>query len=174
MILCQGKRLKFSSRQIFDMNKWIVLIIAILVCQAAGIIGSIFTYPSIGTWYAELEKPFFTPPNWVFGPVWITLYTLMGISLFWIWQKGPNKENVRGALLAFFGQLVLNSVWSIVFFGLQSPFYALILIVMLWFLILLTIFKFYKIDKKAGLILIPYILWVTIATALNYYIFVLN
>ena len=156
------------------MNKWIVLIIAILVCQVAGIIGSTFTYPSIGTWYAELEKPFFTPPNWVFGPVWITLYTLMGISLFWIWQKGPSKENVRSALLAFFGQLVINSVWSIVFFGLQSPFYALILIVMLWFLILLTIFKFYKIDKKAGSILIPYIIWVTIATALNYYIFILN
>jgi benzodiazapine receptor len=156
------------------MNRWAKVIIAILVCQAAGIIGSVFTYPSIGTWYAELEKPFFTPPNWVFGPVWITLYTLMGISLYLVWQKGPSKDDVRSALLAFFGQLVLNSVWSIIFFGLQSPFYGLIVIVLLWFVLLLTIIKFHKIDKKAGFLLIPYILWVTIAAALNYFILILN
>ena len=156
------------------MNKWAKVIIAVLVCQTAGIIGSIFTSPSIGTWYAELEKPFFTPPNWVFGPVWITLYTLMGISLYLVWQKGPGKENVRNALLAFFGQLVLNSVWSIVFFGLQSPLYGLVIIVLMWFVILLTIVKFHKIDRKAGFLLIPYILWVTAAAALNYFILILN
>lgn len=156
------------------MNKWIKLVISILFCQLAGIIGSVFTYPSIPTWYASLNKPWFTPPNWLFGPVWITLYTLMGISLYWIWQKGPSNDNVRSALLVFFGQLVINSIWSIVFFGLQSPFYGLILIVMMWLLILLTIYKFYKIDKKSGLILVPYILWVTIATFLNYYVWILN
>jgi benzodiazapine receptor len=156
------------------MNKWIKLIMAVLICQSAGILGSIFTFPSIGTWYAGLEKPFFTPPNWIFGPVWISLYTLMGISLYLVWQKGPSKEDVRSALLAFSGQLVLNSVWSIVFFGLMSPFYALILIVLMWFVILITIAKFYKVDKRAGLILVPYIVWVSIATALNYYILVLN
>jgi len=155
------------------MNKWIKLAIAIVICQMAGVIGSIFTTPSIGTWYASLNKPWFTPPNFVFAPVWITLYTLMGISLYWVWQKGPGKE-VRSALLAFSGQLVINSVWSIVFFGLESPFYALILIVFMWFLILLTIYKFYKLDKKAGLILVPYIAWVTIATFLNYYVWILN
>jgi benzodiazapine receptor len=156
------------------MNKWIKIIIAVLICQSAGIIGSIFTYPSIETWYVGLEKPFFTPPNWLFGPVWITLYTLMGISLFLVWERGPGKEEVRSALLAFFGQLVLNSIWSIVFFGLRSPFYALIIIVLMWFVILITIIKFYKVDKKAGLILIPYILWVSVATVLNYYVLVLN
>lgn len=156
------------------MNKWIKIIIAVLICQSAGIIGSIFTYPSIETWYANLEKPFFTPPNWLFGPVWITLYTLMGISLYLVWERGLGKEEVRSALLAFFGQLILNSIWSIVFFGLRSPLYALIIIVLMWFVILITIVKFYKVDKGAGLILIPYILWVSIAAALNYYILILN
>ena len=154
--------------------KWSKLVASVVICQLAGVIGSIFTVSSIPTWYTSLEKPWFTPPNFVFGPVWITLYTLMGISLYLIWQKGPGKDDVRSALLAFFGQLAVNSVWSIVFFGLQSPFYALILIVFLWFLILLTIYKFYKLDKKAGLILVPYIAWVTIAALLNYYVWVLN
>lgn len=154
--------------------KWLSLIASIAVCQLAGMIGSVFTISSIPTWYAGLNKPWFTPPNWLFGPVWITLYTLMGISLYIIWQKGSSKENVRSALLAFFGQLSVNAIWSIVFFGLQSIFYGLILIVFLWFLILLTIYKFYKLDKKAGLILLPYIAWVTIATLLNYFVWILN
>ena len=154
--------------------KWMKLIAAIAVCQMAGVIGSVFTSQGVTGWYVDLAKPWFTPPNWVFAPVWITLYTIMGISLYWIWQRGPGNAIVRSALLAFFGQLVINSVWSIVFFGLQSSFYALILIVMLWLLILLTIYKFYKLDKKAGLILIPYIAWVSIATLLNYYVWLLN
>ena len=151
------------------MNKWIKLIIAVLICQLAGVFGSLFTSPSIGTWYAQLEKPFFTPPNWVFGPVWITLFTLMGISLYLVWNK---KDKVS---ISIFGvQLVLNALWSLLFFGLQNPFYALVEIIILWFAILITIVKFYKIDKRAGLILLPYILWVSIATALNYYVWILN
>ncbi len=156
------------------MNKWVKLLLFILICQGAGIFGSIFTMPAIGTWYADLNKPFFTPPNWLFGPVWITLYTLMGISLYLVWEKGPGKEKVRSALLAFIGQLVLNSMWSVVFFGLRSPLYGLIMIVAMWFVILITIFKFCKVDRKAALLLLPYIAWVTIATALNYYILILN
>ena len=163
-----------SESYIYIMNKWLKIILAILICQMAGLIGSIFTASSIPTWYAGLEKPFFSPPNWVFAPVWITLYTLMGISLYLIWERGPSKENVKSALLAFSGQLVLNSIWSIVFFGLQSPFYGLLLIVFLWFLILLTILKFYKLSKKAAYLLLPYILWVSFATILNFYIWVLN
>lgn len=164
----------YSAGNISGMNKWIKLAIAVLVCQMAGVIGSVFTMPSIGTWYADLNKPWFTPPNFVFGPVWITLYTLMGISLYWVWQKGASKGNVRSALLAFFGQLVINAVWSIVFFGLQSPFYGLVLIMFMWALILLTMVMFYRIEKRAGLILVPYIAWVTIATLLNYYVWILN
>ena len=125
-------------------------------------------------WYESLQRPALTPPNWVFGPVWITLYTMMGISLYLVWQKGPSKEKVRSALLAFFGQLVLNSIWSIIFFGLRAPFHAFIVIVLLWFVILITILKFYKVDKKAGLILIPYIVWVSVALVLNYYVWILN
>ena len=153
------------------MNKWIKLIVSILICQIAGIIGSIFTTPSITTWYADLQQPAFSPPNWVFGPVWITLYTLMGISLYLVWNK---KNNVKIPLTLFFIQLILNSIWSIIFFGLQNPFYALIEIIILWITILLTIISFYKISKKASLLLLPYIIWVTVATTLNYYIWILN
>jgi len=151
------------------MNKWFKLIIAILICQLAGVFGSLFTSPSIETWYAQLEKPFFTPPSWAFGPVWITLYTLMGISLYLVWDK---KD--KFAISIFGVQLVLNVLWSLLFFGLQNPFYGLVEIIALWFAILITIVKFYKIDKRAGIILIPYILWVSVAAALNYYILILN
>jgi len=153
------------------MNKWVKLIVSILICQIAGVIGSIFTAPSITSWYADLQKPAFSPPNWVFGPVWITLYTLMGISLYLVWNK---KKNVKIPLTLFFTQLILNSIWSIIFFGLQNPFYALIEIIILWIMILVTIIRFYKISKKASLLLLPYIIWVSVATILNYYIWILN
>jgi len=150
------------------------LIIAIIICQSAGIIGSLFTTPSISTWYDAIQKPTFTPPNWVFGPVWITLFTLMGISLYLIWEKGLRNKNVKSSLFVFFLQLVLNSLWSILFFGLQSPFYAFVEIIILWAAIAVTIIKFYKISRNAGLILIPYIMWVSVALILNYYVWVLN
>jgi tryptophan-rich sensory protein len=136
----------------------------------AGVIGSIFTTPSISTWYEQIQKPDIRPPNWAFGPVWITLYTLMGISLYWV----LNEKNVRIPVIFFSIQLVLNAIWSIIFFGLQNPFYAFIEIIILWIAILLTIISFYKVSRKAGLILLPYIIWVTIATILNYYIWILN
>lgn len=150
------------------------LIIAIIICQSAGIIGSLFTTPSISTWYDAIQKPTFTPPNWVFGPVWITLFTLMGISLYLVWEKGLRSKNVKSSLFIFFLQLVLNSLWSILFFGLQSPFYAFVEIIILWATIAVTIIKFYKISRKAGLILVPYIMWVSVALMLNYYVWVLN
>lgn len=150
------------------------LIVSVLVCQAAGIIGSAFTYPNIAGWYASLEKPFFTPPNVVFGPVWISLYTLMGISLFLVIRDGwKQKEKSKG--LYFFGaQLFMNSLWSILFFGLRSPLLGVVAIIPLWILILLTILEFRKTSRKAAWLLVPYILWVTIATALNAGIWLLN
>jgi len=150
------------------------LIFAILICQLAGLVGSLFTYESIPNWYASLKMPSLNPPNWIFGPVWITLYTLMGVSLYLVWTKGLNKKNVRRAIMIFSIQLALNSIWSILFFGLKLPFYALIEIVVLWFAIAFTIFEFYKISEKSGLILLPYIVWVTFALFLNYNIWVLN
>jgi len=148
-------------------------LIAIFICHLAGIIGSVFTASSVTTWYPTLVKPEFNPPSWVFGPVWLTLYTLMGISVYLVWKK-KDKYNVTPALLVFFAQLVLNAVWSIIFFGLQSPFYAFIIIAFLWVLILGSIYFFYKISKTAAYLLIPYILWVSFAAILNYSIWMLN
>ncbi len=147
-------------------------LIAVIICQMAGVIGSVFTADAIPDWYATLAKPEFSPPNWVFAPVWITLYTLMGISLYLVWNK--RKKDTTPALLVFFAQLVLNTIWSIVFFGLQSPFYAFIIIIFLWVLIAGSIYFFYRISKTAAYLLIPYILWVSFAALLNYYIFALN
>ncbi len=150
------------------------LILAIVVCQIAGAIGSIFTFSSIPTWYATINKPSFTPPNWLFGPVWITLYTLMGVSLYLIWNKGLENKEVKSSLFIFSAQLSLNALWSILFFGLKSPLYAFIEIIILWITIAVTIFKFYKISKNAGVILIPYIIWVSIALTLNFYVWIRN
>jgi len=152
--------------------KWTRFIIAILICQMAGIIGSLATFSAITDWYVKLQSPSFTPPNWLFGPVWLTLYTLMGISLFWIWEKDLKKN--KKALYIFGTQLFLNALWSFLFFGFHLLFYSLIEITLLWITIVLTIFSFLKISRKAGLILIPYIAWVSIALTLNYYIWILN
>ncbi len=150
------------------------LLISLLVCQCAGLIGSAFTTPAIPTWYAALQKPSFTPPNWLFAPAWITLYLLMGIAAFLVWRVGLDDRRVRVALMIFLIQLVLNALWSVAFFGLQSPLYGFIVIILLWFAILLTILKFARISSAAAWLLVPYILWVSFASALNISIWVLN
>ena len=152
------------------MKNIIKLIISLVICQLAGVIGSFFNINSIPTWYATLNKPSFNPPNWVFGPVWTTLFLLMGISLYLVWTKGFTKQ----ALIFFSIQLFLNILWSALFFGLRSPLSALIEIIILWAFILLTIISFYKISKIAGILLIPYILWVSFAAVLNFSIYLLN
>lgn len=149
-------------------------IIAIIVSELAGVIGSIFTVPSIGRWYAALARPELAPPNWVFGPVWTTLFALMGISSFLIWKKGLDRRDVKIALGIFLGQLVLNTLWSIIFFGLRSPGGALVEIAFLWLAILATIIVFAKISRPAAWLLMPYILWVSFAAYLNYSIWILN
>ena len=150
------------------------LFISLVVCQCAGIIGSVFTAPAIPNWYATLQKPAFTPPNWLFAPAWITLYLLMGIAAFLVWRVGLENRRVRTALIIFLGQLVLNALWSVVFFGMQSPLYGVIVIAILWLMILLTILKFARISAAAAWLLVPYILWVSFATALNISIWILN
>ncbi len=152
----------------------IKLVISIVVCQCAGIVGSLFTTPAIPTWYAALQKPSFTPPNWLFAPAWITLYLLMGIAAFLIWRAGLENKPVKTALYFFLIQLVLNSLWSVVFFGMQSPLYGVIVIIVLWLAILLTILKFARISAVAAWLLVPYILWVSFASALNISIWLLN
>lgn len=150
------------------------LILAILICQSAGWIGSIFTTPSIQTWYATLTKPSFNPPNWVFAPVWTFLFLTMGVALWLIWRGGFKTLGRQQALRVFIIQLCLNVLWSLVFFGLHQPGIALIEILLLWLAILITIIKFYKIDRWAGLILIPYIAWVSFAAVLNLMLWRLN
>lgn len=150
------------------------LILSIIVCQLAGFIGSIFTRASVSTWYVTLNKPSFTPPSWVFGPAWITLYVLMGISAFLVWSKGFNNREVKVALIFFGIQLILNAFWSAAFFGLRSPFAGLVVIVILWLAILLTILRFLNVSTAAGLLLLPYILWVSFAAVLNFSLFLLN
>ncbi|HCS79301.1 TPA: TspO protein [Patescibacteria group bacterium] len=151
-----------------------LLVLFIGICQFAGIIGSLFTFSAIPTWYVTLTKPIFSPPNWLFGPAWILLYTLMGIAAYLIWQKGYTKSKIREALGFFSVQLVLNSLWSIIFFGFHSPLVALFEIFMLWTAILATIYKFYPLSKPAAYLLFPYLAWVTFATILNAAIVFLN
>ncbi|MFA5382405.1 MAG: TspO/MBR family protein [Candidatus Micrarchaeia archaeon] len=155
-------------------KKILILIGFIFLCLLAGIIGSFFTASNIPTWYEGLNKPSFNPPNWLFGPVWTALYILMGISAYLIYSKGLKKKEIKFALSIFGIQLILNTLWSILFFGFKSPIFGLICILFLWVFILFTIKLFYKIDKKAAYLLIPYILWVSFATILNYFILILN
>ncbi len=144
------------------------------ICEAAGILGAFFTTPKISTWYQNLILPSFAPPPWIFAPVWITLYFLMGIALFLILKAGQQGEAVGGAVLIFAVQLGLNVLWSYLFFGLESPLYGLVGIIILWAAILLTIREFHRISRPAAYLLIPYIVWVTIAGILNYAIWSLN
>ncbi len=150
------------------------LIFAIVICQLAGFIGSIFTTPKIATWYAALSKPSFNPPNWIFGPVWTILFILMGISLYLIISQDIREKKVKIAAFIFGIQLALNTLWSVLFFGMQSPVLAFIEIIFLWLAILATILLFRKINKTAAYLLIPYILWVSFAAALNLTIISLN
>lgn len=150
------------------------LIVSIIGCEFVGILGSVFTVSSIPTWYATLNRPPFAPPNWIFGPVWTTLYFLMGISFYLIWKQGWKKKKVKMAGLYFLAQLALNFIWSPIFFGLRSPLIALFVIIAMWALIVMTMKKFYPLSKLAFYLLIPYLLWVSFASILNASIVILN
>ena len=149
-------------------------IVCILLCLSAGGIGSVFTSSAIPEWYATLVKPSFSPPNGIFAPVWTILYIMMGLAAALVWQKGLQNPQVRTALIAFLIQLILNMIWSVLFFGLRAPLYGLVDILFLWGMILVTIARFSRVSISAALLLIPYILWVTFATGLNFGIFLLN
>jgi tryptophan-rich sensory protein len=150
------------------------LVIAVVGSELAGIIGSVFTAPAIAGWYTTIAKPELNPPAWVFGPVWTTLFALMGIGAFLVWKQGLERRDVRIALGIFVGQLALNTLWSILFFGLQSPGVAFVEIVVLWLAILATIVAFARISRPAAWLLVPYILWVSFASYLNFSIWMLN
>ena len=157
-----------------DMTKIVKLICSVAVCILIGFVGSFVTRDSVSTWYAELSRPSFTPPDWTFGVVWPILYVMMGISAFLIWNEGFDKREVKVALGIFGLQLILNGLWTPIFFGLHLIGVALIEIIMMWAAILLTIISFWKISKSAALLLLPYILWVRFAVILNASLFLLN
>ncbi len=152
----------------------IKLVASIALCLAAGFIGSAFTTPHIPGWYANLAKPSFTPPSWLFGPVWTALYILMGISLFLVWRGGIGERKMQIALAVFIIQLACNMLWSFAFFGRQSPSAGLVVIIVLWLMIVATIAAFMPISRTAGLLLVPYLFWVSFASILNASIYRLN
>jgi translocator protein len=156
------------------MVNWKKLIISLIIPLAVGFIASYFTMASVTTWYAKLSKPFFTPPNWLFGPAWTVLYIMMGISLYLVWTKIIEHKRVKNAITFFSIQLALNFFWSILFFGLKHPFIAFTEIIVLWIFILFTIIKFHRISRTSAYILIPYLLWVTFAACLNLAVVLMN
>jgi len=150
------------------------LVGSIAACEGAGLIGSLFTAPAITTWYAALAKPSFTPPNWVFAPVWASLYALMGVAVFLVWRRGLAQPGVKLAFTLFWVQLVVNLMWSVVFFGWYSILGGAVLIISLWVLVLVTMIKFFRLSKVAGGLLVPYLAWLSIASALNVWVLILN
>ncbi len=156
------------------MKNVLIFIGCIIACYAAGGIGTVFTTSSIPTWYAGLHKPPLNPPNWVFGPVWTLLYTLMAIAIFMIIKKGFEGDIIKMAAGIFVTQLVLNTLWSVVFFGARTTFAPIFIILALWVAILACIILFWGISKPASIMMMPYILWVSFATYLNIGVCVLN
>ena len=150
------------------------VLFAIIACQLAGIIGSVFTMPAIPGWYASLSKPFFNPPSWVFAPAWILLYTLMGIAVFLVWEKGISQKEVRIGISLFGIQLALNALWSFIFFGMQNLAISFAEIILLWIFIAATTVQFKKISRRAFFLMLPYLAWVSFAAILNLSIWLLN
>jgi translocator protein len=152
------------------MRTWLVLAGFIALCLGAGFVASSATMQSVVEWYPTLNKPSWTPPNWLFAPVWTVLYIMMAVAAWLVWRAGNSKT----ALFLFFGQLLLNVAWSFLFFGAQSPLLGLINIVLMWLAIAITIFAFAMRSRLAAFLMVPYICWVSLATALNASIYMLN
>jgi len=161
-----------------NLLEWRALIFSILLCQSAGVVGSLFVFSAIPFWYATLTLPPFAPPGWVFGPVWTLLYILMGVSLYIVWRsRGGSIEKGRirtHGLTVFAVQLVLNALWSVLFFGLQSPLWGLIDIAALDIAVFITLLYFWRVQKSSALLLIPYFVWILFASVLNGFIYYLN
>ena len=148
------------------------LILFMVLAQLAGLVGSFSTFPNIETWYAGLTKPSFNPPSWVFGPVWTVLYSLMGIATWFVWRSTkPGKVKAIGLFIV---HLFVNAAWSMVFFGAHQPLYAFGIIVVLWLFIIALIRMYYPYSKVGAWLLVPYLLWVTFASTLNFSIAYLN
>lgn len=156
------------------MGNAIKLILAVALPLVVGGLSGIATARGVETWYPTLVKPSFNPPAWVFGPTWTVLYLLMGVALFLVWRQGWDTPGVKLALGLFAVQLVLNALWSIIFFGMHSPGWAFAEILLLWLAILATLWAFWRVEPAAGWLLVPYLAWVSFAAVLNGSIWILN
>jgi tryptophan-rich sensory protein len=157
------------------MQKILRIAVVLMTCLVVGYLSGMVTRDSITTWYPTLVKPSFNPPNWIFAPVWTILYIMMGVAGGMVWNRmEQDAENVKKAFMFFIIQLALNAIWSLLFFYLHNPFLSLIEIVLLWLLIFETYTQFKKIDKVAGMLLVPYLAWVSFAMVLNGSIWWLN
>lgn len=152
---------------------WPVLVGAVVVCQLAGVIPSLLTADEVATWYPTLAAPAFTPPSWVFGPVWTVLYLLMGVALYLVWQRATGREH-QLALGLFAVQLSLNAAWTLVFFGAQALLGGLLVILVLLAAVLATTWAFARVDRRAAALLVPYLCWVGFATLLTFEFWRLN
>jgi translocator protein len=157
-----------------NMSDVVKLVVSLVLCEGAGVAGSLFTVPAVKGWYQGLKKPPFTPPNWLFGPVWTTLYLLMGLAVYLLWRQGLSEGTARLAFIIFWVQLALNVSWSAVFFGRRSLSGGLAVIVVLWLTILATIIVSFGVSAASAWLLVPYLAWVSIATYLNAGVWWLN
>lgn len=155
-------------------SNWLKLVLSIIITEGVGGIGSVFTTQAIPTWYASLNKPPITPPNWFFAPIWITLFFLMGIALFLVWRSSEPISERKLPIALFFVQLALNALWSVIFFGLHDILFGVVEIVFLWYFIVATIIEFRPVSRVSAYLLFPYLAWVTIATLLNVSILWIN
>jgi len=153
-------------------KKWGMLALFILICFTAAGLGSLATSTSVGSWYQSLRRPAWNPPDWVFGPVWSSLYLCMAVAAWLVWRSG--SEGTRRALVLFGIQLGLNVLWSVIFFGLRMPGQAFGEVVALWAAILITTAAFWRISAAAGILFVPYLAWVSFAACLNYAVWALN
>jgi tryptophan-rich sensory protein len=153
---------------------WIAAIVSVVIAQAAGGIGALFTTPKIASWYATIAKPTWNPPSWVFGPVWTLLFVLMGVAASLVWARRGQSSVAQSALIAYGVQLVLNICWSYLFFGLESPGAAVVGIAALIIAILITIVLFWRVTPAAGWLMLPYLAWVSFASFLNFTVWRLN
>jgi len=170
----RSKKMKITWPWAKPKDNWLVLGASVLVAEGAGILGSIFTFSEISNWYVHLNKPFFSPPNWLFGPVWTLLYALMGVSAYLVWRKFQFGKKAHAFWHVYGTQLVLNTLWSIIFFGFKYTGLAYIEILALWYFIVRSIQEGHKIDKWSAYLLYPYIAWVSFASFLNLAVWLLN
>ncbi|WP_336024724.1 TspO/MBR family protein [Halobellus salinisoli] len=158
-----------------DERPLLALVLSIVVVELVGASGSVFTVQGLGTWYGSLVRPALAPPNWVFGPVWTALFALMGTGLWLVWKRATDvPEAVRLAAVVFAVHFAFNLGWSAAFFGMREIGLGLAVIAVLWALIVATMWAFARVDRRAALLLVPYLLWVTFAAYLNYQFWVLN